>query len=169
MEDPAAALEAWVRTFIIALDLCPFAAAPLTSGRVRFCSADCPTVDEAIAACATELARLIETPAEELSTTLVALPGWSDFDEFLGLVGGLEHFLEVAGVEELVQVVAFHPDWVAADEDPEDPACATNRSPVPAVHLLRQEEVTRATRGHPDPTGIPRRNAALLRTRAQKK
>ena len=169
MNDPAAALESWVRRFIVGLDLCPFAAAPLSAGRVRFCTADCTDADDVIAACATELARLIETPAESLSTTLIALPGWDDFDEFLEVIGGLEAFLEVAGVEELIQVVAFHPHWVAQDEAPDDPASATNRSPVPAVHLLRQEEVARVTRGHPDPEGIPRRNATLLRARAQKK
>lgn len=162
-------LEQWVRRVIVGLDLCPFAAAPMKAGIVRFAEADCADIDEAVAATAQEIARLAETPANELSTTLLALPGWDDFDEFLDLTGAVEAFLEFAGIEELFQVVAFHPDWVAEGEDADDPAAGTNRSPVPALHLLRQEEIARAVRGHPDVDGIPARNAALLRELAQKK
>lgn len=169
MDGEARALEDWVRRFIVGLDLCPFAAAPLAAGRVRFCALRCTDPDEAVGAVAQEVARLVETPASELSTTLIALPGWEDFDVFLDIAWGVEAFLDMAGVDELVQVVVFHPRWVAEGEDPEDPACATNRSPVPALHLLRQEEVTRAVEGHPDIASIPARNADLLRARAQKK
>lgn len=161
--DQSESLEQWVRRVVVGLDLCPFAAAPLRAGRVRFAEATCAEVDAVVEAAAHECVRLVETPASELSTTLLALPGWPDFDAFLEAVGAVEAFLELAELDGLIQVVAFHPQWVAAGEAPDDPAAATNRSPVPALHLLREEEIARAVRAHPDVEGIPARNAALLR------
>lgn len=160
---PTESLQRWVERVVVGLDLCPFAASPLAAGRVRFAVAHCEDVDAGVRAAAEECVRLVETPAAELSTTLLGLPGWPDFPEFLELVGSVEVFMEMAGLEGLIQVVAFHPDWVAEGEDPDDPASASNRSPVPALHFIREEEIERAVRGHPDVEGIVNRNAALLR------
>jgi hypothetical protein len=156
-------LPDWVRRVVVGLDLCPFAAAPLAAGRVRFVEAECASVDDAVRVAAEECLRLIETPPEELSTTLLALPGWPDFEGFLDLAAAVDGFVEMAELVGLIQVVAFHPDWVADGEDALDPASATNRSPVPALHLLREEEIERAVRGHPDVDAIVRRNAEVLR------
>lgn len=161
------ALEDWVRRVVVGLDLCPFAAAPLDAGRVRFCEVDTADFDTAVLAAVEECSVLVQTPASELSTTLIALPGWADFEEFLEISGAVSDFLGMAEIADLLQVVAFHPQWRAAGADPDDPANGTNRSPVPALHLLRQEEIERAVRGHPDVMGIVERNADLLRRRAE--
>ena len=153
----------WVERVVVGLDLCPFAASPLAAGLVRFAEAECADVDAAVRAAADGCVRLVETPASELSTTVLVLPGWPEFQEFLDLVGAVESLMSEAGLDGLLQVVAFHPDWVAEGEDPTDPATATNRSPVPALHFIREDEIERVVRGHPDVDGIVSRNIALLR------
>lgn len=160
---PDESLEQWVRRVVVGLDLCPFAAAPLDSGRVRFARCTSTEAAACVEAAAAELARLVERPAEELSTTLLSFPAWGDFERFLGLAETVIDLAEDAGLSGLVQVVVFHPDWVAEGEEPTDPATATNRSPEPALHFLREEEVERALRGYPDVEALLDRNAQRLR------
>ena len=47
--------------------------------------------------------------------------------------------------------------------DPDDIANATNRSPWPTLHLLREDSVSRAVEAFPDPDGIIERNIETLR------
>ena len=50
-----------------------------------------------------------------------------------------------------------------ADVPADDVANATNRSPYPMLHLIREESITRALAEFGDGEGIPPRNVALLR------
>ena len=62
-------------------------------------------------------------------------------------------------------LVGFHPQFRFADEEPDDPSNGVNRSPYPAVHLLRQESVTDAIDAQPDLAGaVPHTNKRLLRS-----
>lgn len=47
-------------------------------------------------------------------------------------------------VEGSVQIAAFHPDFTFGDASTSDITNYVNRSPLPMIHLLREEEVTRA-------------------------
>ena len=62
-----------------------------------------------------------------------------------------------------IQIASFHPDYRFADAAPDDVANATNRSPHPMLHLLREVSVARAVASHPDPAAIPARNVEQLR------
>lgn len=160
---PPESLEQWVHRVVVGLDLCPFAASPLNAGRVRFARCESREVRPCVEAAAAELSRLVERPPEELSTTLLSFPGWTEFERFLALAETVMDLAADAGLDGLVQVVVFHPDWVAEGEDADDPATATNRSPEPALHFLREEEVERAVRGYPDIEALLDRNAQRLR------
>lgn len=141
---------------MIGWNLCPFAAGPFKNGRVRIARA------EGFAGVAHELSRLATEPG--IATTLVIVDV-SDWGEFRDLVGSIEQLLEDGGLEELFQVVGFHPDAVYEGADPDDPANAAARAPVPVVHLLRADDLEKAVAGHPDPEGISERNARFLRER----
>ena len=150
--------------------LCPFAAAPLRAGRVRLQLSDA-TSEEALAAdLAEELRRLDRQPRERVETTILIHPNvlgrFDDYNRFLD-VGDL--LIESLGLRGVVQVVGFHPEYRFAGAAPDDPANATNRSPYPMLHLLREEGVAEAVASHPDPEGIPRRNAERLRLRARRR
>lgn len=161
-----AAAERWLDDQVIGLDLCPFARAPRRAGTVWFASSAATHPDDLVADAGIELAGLAELPESERSTTLLLAPRLTDLEAFQEAVGGVEALIEAAGVEELFQVVGFHPEAVYEDADPADPANAAARAPVPVIHLLRADAVERAVRDHPDAAGISDRNAALLRARA---
>jgi hypothetical protein len=62
----------------------------------------------------------------------------------------------------LLQVASFHPRFQFADTEPDDITNATNRSPYPTLHLLREESVDRAVAAFPEAEAIFERNMATL-------
>ena len=164
--DAVAATEAWVRDFVIALDLCPFAAGPLGRGAVRVVASRGADVAELLAELLDEVEVLLEGVAE---TTLLVVPQLGlGFEDLLDISELAEDLLEQQGLGGEIQLVAFHPDYVFADGDgPDDPANATNRSPFPTLHLLVAAEVEAVIQDHPDIASIPTRNVALLRRLAE--
>jgi uncharacterized protein len=161
---PAEAVETWVRDFVVHHDLCPFAGAPLRSGRVRFVEARAEEPNEALADLLTELERLDEDVAD---TTLLVLPRFfDDFDDFLDLVAASEALLEATERDGDYQLASFHPHYRFEGAPKDDPANATNQAPFPALHLLRTDSVALAIEQHPDTEAIPQRNIDLLRALA---
>ena len=147
---------------MIALDLCPFARSPWADGRVRILSVE-GDLEPVVQAVMSAMSHQLDADPDELSTTLIAAPDLADYDDFLDAVGLVEALIDEVGAAPLVQVVGFHPDAIYADADPDDPANATARAPVPVFHLLRADEVAIAASQHPDVEGIPIRNMQLLR------
>jgi hypothetical protein len=158
----------WIEKVVVGLELCPFAAQPLREGRVRIQVSEATTPEDLASDLASELARLEREPAAELETTLLVHPrvllAFEDYNRFLDVADML---LEELGLVGAIQIASFHPGYRFAGAPPDDPANATNRSPHPMLHLLREESVADAVRSHPDPLGIPRRNAEKLRLRAR--
>lgn len=166
--DPVTTTEAWLRDFVIALDLCPFAAGPFRAGQVRVVASRGDGLEECLAELLGEAQLLDQGQEGGASTTLFVVPQLGlDFEELLDLVDLGEALLEQEDLDASVQLVGFHPDYLFADAEPEDPANATNRSPFPMVHLLRRDDVARAIAGHPDVDGIPAHNVRVLRERAE--
>jgi len=163
--DPVTTTEAWLRDFVVRLDLCPFAAAPLRAGRVRVVASRGENLQEMLAELIGELDLLREDGA---ATTLFVVPSLlADWEEFQDVMAFAEDLLDETGDGDWVQIVGFHPDYVFGDAPEDDPAHATNRSPLPMIHLLLRDEVAAAVQGHPDVAGIPARNVALLRELAK--
>jgi hypothetical protein len=147
----------------VGIPLCPFAAPDHAAGRVRVAVSEARTRDEAIRDGLREAALLLETPRDEVATTVVAFPnGFGDYEGFLDVGWSLEEQLEDAGAEGELQVIAFHPEFRFAELDEADLAHYTNRSPVPLLHLLREDDVTRAVETHPDIDRVPAENSARL-------
>ena len=152
--------------------LCPFAARALARGEVRIVAGpfDVESCLERLAAEADALARVGDPGAADVPTVLVAIAPGADgatavdaFDDFLDLVALAEALLESLGHDGALQLASFHPDYAFEGVPADDPANATNRSPHPTLHLLRESAVASAVAAHPDPDGIPARNAARLR------
>lgn len=164
--DPVTAVRRWVDQVVVGLDLCPFAASPLRAGTVRLVGSRAAEPEEVLAEVLLEAEGLRTGGAG--TTTLLVLPRHGrDFDDFLDLVAASEDLLAHTGLSEHVQLAHFHPDYVFADAEPEDPANATNRAPWPTLHLLRVTDVAQAIAQHGATEEIPQRNAALLRRLAR--
>ena len=165
MTDAVARTRAWLRDVVVGLDLCPFARGPLESGRVRFAVSEGEEPSQILTDLWMEVERLVGTAGDELETTLLLTPSApDDFDGFLDLLQLADEIvLAKTGTRELIQLVAFHPDFRFDGAEADDPANFVNRSPVPLIHILRHDSVAAAAEGHPDIQQIPERNAQLLR------
>lgn len=156
------ATKAWVDSFVVALNLCPFAKHPLDKGRVRF-----------VEYLGDDLAALTQTLLDEmelldssdaLETTLLVAPKMlHDFDEYLDYLSGVETLMDELGYTGTYQIAGFHPDYRFEGVAPFDPANYTNRSPYPMLHIIREASVEWAIETHPDVDAIPERNVELLR------
>lgn len=164
MHPVEAAVRQWLEQVVVGLNLCPFAARPLREGRVRVVVSESRRELDLLTELQFELQRLEDRPAAELETTLIAIPDmladFADYNDFLDDVDRLLEEFEWAGD---YQVASFHPDYQFADTQPDDAENLTNRSPVPLLHLLREDSVEAAIESHPDAEGIPEANIRRMR------
>lgn len=152
----------WVETFVVGLNLCPFAKKELVNERVRFVVAEANTEEDLLKALAQELNLLAADDAIE--TTMLIHPSvlrnFEDYNQFLSLVDALISEMDFEGV---FQVASFHPDYQFGGTQPDDAENYTNRSPYPILHILREESLERAIEHHSAIDQIPVRNIALMK------
>jgi len=107
---------------------------------------------------------LAETPAEAVDTTLLihphALDDFLDFNDFLDVA---EDAVERLGLDGVLQVASFHPQYRFADTRADDVTNCTNRSPYPTLHLLREASIDAAVAAFPEADEIYLRNMETLR------
>ena len=151
--------RAWVDRVVIGLNLCPFAKAVQVKNQVRYLVSDATDEEALLDQLREEMNRLVATDPSEVDTTLLIHPGvlndFIDFNDFLGLA---EEALEDLGHEGVLQVASFHPQYQFEGTDPDDVSNATNRSPYPTLHLLREESVDRAVAAFPEAEAIFEKN-----------
>jgi hypothetical protein len=173
LDDPAddAAVRGtrrWLETAVLGLNLCPFARTPAREGRIRIARSDAVDVDALLADLQAELERLRDTDPSELETTLLVHPrvlgDFLDFNDFLEVAEALLRALDLEGE---IQIASFHPDFQFADSAAADIANATNRSPFPTLHLLREDSIEQVLAQVADPDAIYQRNIDSLRRLGQ--
>lgn len=163
-EQTLAQVRQWLTDFVVGLQLCPFAAAPLHAGRVRYTVCAQTHARGIYRAFLEELDTFLHMSAEQAETSLFILSrGLVDFEDYLDMLATLEDAVVEAGLEGVVQIASFHPDYRFEGSDPDDPANFTNRSPYPIFHLIREAGLEEALAKFPDPESIPERNMARMR------
>ena len=167
-EEIILAVRQWVETFVVGLNLCPFAKRELVKNRVRFVTTAATTVEQLLQVLQTELELLNAEPSVE--TTLLIHPDvlqdFYDFNDFLSLADSLLVDMELEGI---YQVASFHPDYQFGGTRPSDAENYTNRAPYPVLHLLREESLERVIADYPDVDDIPERNIELMNSLGQDK
>jgi hypothetical protein len=155
----------WIEKAVIGLNLCPFARSVYVKNQVRIVVSHARHLDAFLDELDRELDLLVNTPAEEIDTTLLVhptlFPDFFVFNDFLNVVDDVVAEHELEGV---IQVASFHPLFQFEGVEPDDISNATNRAPYPVLHLLREASVERAvaTEGG-DAEVIVERNIATLR------
>lgn len=161
--DPIEDTRRWLERAVIGLNLCPFAKAVVNKGQVRMVLSEATDEAALLAELGEELMRLRDTPADEVDTTLLVHPqvlaDFLDYNDFLETADAL---VQELGLEGVLQVASFHPQYQFAGSEPDDIANHTNRSPWPTLHLLREDSVARAVDAFPDPDEIVERNIETL-------
>jgi hypothetical protein len=155
--------RAWVDRAVIGLNLCPFAKAVQVKGQVRYVVCASAEPEELLSVLIDELHALANCEPSETDTTLLihpaALTDFLDFNDFLAVVDDTLDDLGYAGT---LQVASFHPQFQFADTGVGDVSNATNRSPYPTLHILREASIDRAVAAFPDPEAIFEANIQTL-------
>ena len=66
------------------------------------------------------------------------------------------------GLEGMLQVASFHPQYQFDGTEADDITNATNRSPYPTLHLIREDSIDRAVEAFPEAEGIYEVNMATM-------
>ena len=155
---------AWLEKAVIGLNLCPFAKAVHSKGQIRWVLSDATEPAALLELLVHELQHLAAADPEAVDTSLIVHPqvlqDFLDFNDFLGVA---EDALEELGLDGVLQIASFHPQFQFADTDEGDITNATNRSPHPTLHLLREDSVERAVAAFPEAEAIFERNIETLR------
>lgn len=153
----------WLGKAVIGLNLCPFAKAPHVKNLVRISVSQARHLDGFLEDLDRELQLLGDTPADELETTLLVHPTlFPDFDTFNQMLDIADAAVVDNGLEGIVQIAPFHPDFQFEGTDSDDIGNYTNRSPYPTLHLIREDSIAKAAQAFPDASAIFERNIALL-------
>ncbi|HVM57921.1 MAG TPA: DUF1415 domain-containing protein [Gaiellaceae bacterium] len=154
----------WLERAVIGLDLCPFAGAVHRKGRIRYVVSAVTEPARLLEELAAELQLLQAADPSEVETTLLIHPGvltdFLDYNDFLDVV---DEAVSELGLEGELQVASFHPEYQFAGTSPDDIGNATNRSPYPTLHLLRESSISRAVDAYEGIEEIGERNAETLR------
>jgi len=163
-DDIIAATRRWLERSVIGLNLCPFAESVYRGNRVRFRVSEQRSAAALLDELRSELRELHAADPERCETTLLIHP-WvlADFIEYNDFLEVCEAAILEQGLEGVLQVASFHPQYQFAGTKSEDIENYTNRSPYPMLHLLREASVERAVAAVPDPDEIYRRNIRTLR------
>ena len=147
---------------VIGLNLCPFARREWISNRVRLSVSIAKTEADLLIDLEEEISLLRSDSS--LETTLLIHPWvlqeFADYNEFLSKT---EILLDHRGWLGRYQIVSFHPQYQFEGTNPDDVENATNQSPYPILHVLKESSVTRAVASHTDVLSIPEANIQLLR------
>jgi hypothetical protein len=157
-----ASVRHWVESFVVGLNLCPFAGRELRQERVRFVVTAATSEAELLASLQTELEWLDTHPAIE--TTLLIHPRvLQDFDDYNQFLETADDLLCAMDVDGIYQLASFHPHYQFAGTAVADVENYTNRSPYPLLHLLREQSLERSIASYPDTERIPLRNIELMK------
>ena len=155
--------RAWIERAVIGLNLCPFARAPYNRGRIHYSVSEAIDSEGLLQDLRAELDRLVAISANETETTLLIHPNvLNDFLDYNGFLGRVDATLRRLNLEGVIQVASFHPQYQFAGTSPGDLGNATNQSPFPMLHLLREDSIDRALAVLDEPESIFEANIATL-------
>jgi hypothetical protein len=169
--DPAAVLAAtqrWLERAVIGLNLCPFAKAVHAKQQIHYIVSPATQPEQVLDELDTALHLLVDADPERIDTVLLILPhvlaDFSDYNDFLSLA---DHLLASCRLRGTLQIASFHPAFQFQDSAADDIENATNRSPYPMLHLLREASVAKAVAAFPDAASIYQRNQETMRRLGQ--
>ena len=148
---------------VIGLNLCPFAKAVYVKNQVRLVVSKARHADDLLEELDRELDLLIATPTADIDTTLLIhatlFNDFLDFNDFLEVAEGV---VDEHGLEGVIQLASFHPQFQFDGTELDDISNYTNRAPFAILHLLREESVERAVEAFPNADAIFASNIQTL-------
>ena len=158
------ATRIWLERAVIGLNLCPFAKGVHLKQQIRWVESAATDADALLDDLVRELRLMADADPETVETTLLVHPQvLQDFDDYNQFLDVADAALEALGLAGTLQVASFHPDYRFDGTEPDDITNASNRSPHPTLHLLREASIERAVDSLDDANEIVERNLDTLR------
>ena len=155
----------WIEKAVIGLNLCPFAKAVYIKNQVRIVVSSARHLDAFLEDLDRELDHLAEVDPDVTDTTLLIHPTlFPDFLDFNDVHQIADEAVAEHGLEGVIQIASFHPQFQFEGTEPDDITNYTNRAPYPTLHLIREASLDRAVEAFPDAEMIYERNMETLRT-----
>lgn len=155
--------RAWLDSFVVGLNLCPFARPVIAADGLRLTVCESGRLEDIAAMYLQELNLICQSPESEIATSLLVVPaGLEDFEAYLDFVDNANHLLEDQNLDGTIQLASFHPQYQFDGESPGASSHFTNRSPYPMIHFLREDMMARLLQDFPNPEQIPQRNIETL-------
>lgn len=153
----------WLEQAVIGLNLCPFAKAVHVKQQIAWQVSSATEPAQLAQDLQEALRQLANSDAQQIDTLLLIHPDvLNDFEEYNDFLDVVDAIVDAEGLEGVLQVASFHPDYQFAGTRPDDRSNYTNRSPYPMLHLLREDSISRVVDSLPDPDVIYERNIELL-------
>ncbi|WP_290886515.1 DUF1415 domain-containing protein [Arenimonas sp.] len=163
-EAVVAAMREWLEKAVIGLNLCPFAKAVHVKRQIRYVVSQAETEEALLKDLLHELQLLASADPGDIETTLLVHPrvlgDFLDYNDFLDIADAA---VDELGLDGVLQVASFHPQYQFADSDADDMANFSNRAPYPTLHLLREDSVDKAVAAFPEADRIYEANIEALR------
>lgn len=154
----------WLERAVIGLNLCPFAKGVHVKGQIHWRVSAARDVASLLADLRAELLALADADPQVRDTTLLVVPDLSgDFLDFNEAVGAAEDLLDELRLGGTLQIASFHPEFQFAGTRADDITNATNQSPYPTLHLIREASIDRAVESFPEAEAIYEVNMQTLR------
>jgi hypothetical protein len=156
--------KSWVNAVMTDMGICPFTQGPdkagLPIGNVFYCVDRSTGFEDIYAKYWKEVVRIERNPEKDIATTLLITPEFclDNVELFDSFTTTLTQPLVGLKIEELLQLVFFHPDWsfrdgsARTDTSSGKAANYARRSPWPMINILRTKQVRAAQKGIP--TGL---------------
>ena len=157
-----------MESFVVDMNLCPYAKRELIKNRVRFALTAAETKEELLIALQTELELLHGDSAIE-TTLLIHAKVLQVFDDYNQFLNHADKLLQQMGFEGVYQIASFHPHYQFGGTYPDDAENYTNRSPYPMLHIIREDSIAQAIADSPNAEQIPVRNIELMNQLGQDK
>ncbi|MCE9678966.1 DUF1415 domain-containing protein [Shewanella sp. AS1] len=153
-------MQAWVEQVVMKYNICPFARKEVLADSIRYQVIEHHKLEQVLTSLIEECQFLDNH--SEIETTLFILPrGFEGFYLYLDLVDIANDLLIEQGYEGVYQLASFHPDYCFDGESQDSAANYTNRSPYPALHIIREASMEKALAEYNEPETIPERNIAF--------
>ncbi|MBR9863657.1 MAG: DUF1415 domain-containing protein [Rhodobacteraceae bacterium] len=145
----------WLEQMVVGLNLCPFSHSVIARDQVHYSVCDATTDEHLKQFFVDELQRLLGANENDVATSLLMFTqGLEEFSDYLALLDWFQQLLEGAELTQHVQLASFHPQYQFEGVAADDLSHFTNRSPYPTIHILRQNQVTKALAHISDPEKI---------------
>ena len=158
-----ATTQKWLSQMVLGLNLCPFSHHVVDHDQVHYAVCNDTTDAQLKQFYVSQLQLLLEAKDTQIATSLLMFPnGLDDFDDYLDLLDWFQQLLEQTDLIEHVQLASFHPRYQFEGVPADDLSQFTNRAPYPTIHLLRQDQLSRALAHVAEPEKIYIENIKTL-------